>query len=290
MKKRIITNFVLFLAIFYVIGIVTAGACDLEVSLLNQDPYPAIPGDYVKVVFEIDGLQNLDCGTITFGIKEDYPVYLDPNIVNPIKINSGTYQRNYGSFYLAPYKLRIDENALDGENPIEVYYSNSIGATTTLIQEFNITVEDIRANFEITIKDYDSTSNTLTLEILNIGKSDIEALTLEIPNQENINIKGSYRNIIGDLDSNDYTTANFEAIPKDGEIMLSVIYTDSINVRRNLQKTVTFDSKYFQEGNENGTLIVTYIFIILIIGGIVYWWYRRRKKKKHAAKHNLHKH
>ena len=287
MKKRIITNLALLFMVFYTIGIVSAGTCNLEISLLNQDPYPAIPGDYVKVVFEIDGLQNPDCGIVTFGIKEDYPIYLDPNVVNPIKINSGTYQKNYGSFYLAPYNLRVDANVLDGENPIEVYYSNSIGSTTTIIKEFNLTVEDTRADFEITIKDYDSTSKILTLEILNTGKADIEALTIEIPDQDNIKVEGSYRNIVGDLDSNDYTTADFKATPKDGEITLSVIYTDSINVRRNLQKTVTFESKYFKSNGNGGSSYGIYIIVLLIIVGIGYWIYRRRQKKK-AAKHHLH--
>ena len=73
MKKSIITSFILLLAVFYAFGTVTAAACTLDISLINQDPYPAIPGDYVKVVFEIDGLENPNCGTVTFGIKEDYP-------------------------------------------------------------------------------------------------------------------------------------------------------------------------------------------------------------------------
>ena len=290
MKKGIPTVITLMVFAFYAISIVSAASCDLDISLINQEPYPAIPGDYVKVVFEIDGLQNADCGEVTFGIKEEYPIYLDPDVVNPIKINSGIYQKNYGSFYLAPYQLRVDENVLDGENPIEVYYSNTLGSTTTIIQEFNLTVEDTRADFEISIKDYDPASKTLTLEILNIGKADIEALTIEIPNQDNIKIEGSYRNIVGDLDSNDYTTADFKATPEDGEISLSIIYTDSINVRRNLQKTVTFESKYFDNKSNGGASTATYIIPFLIIIGIVYWIYRRRQKKKKDAKHNLHKH
>ena len=279
MKKRIIASFILFVAVLFMLSSVTA-ICSLQVSMINQDPYPAIPGDYVKVVFEIDGLENPDCGEITFGIKEDYPIYLDPNVENPITINSGIYQRNYGSFYLAPYKLRLDENALDGENPIEIYYSNS-KSPTNIVKEFNIEVRDIRADFEVHVKDYNYNTKELTLEILNIRKSDVEALTIEIPKQDSIEVKGANRIVVGDLDSNEYTTAKFEAILPKGEtdININVIYTDSINVRRELQKVVDFDSSYFIDRNKDKKSQPYWLYVlILAVIGIVIW--RRIKKKK----------
>ena len=36
--------------------LVSAIACDLKVSMINQDPYPAIPGEYVKIVFQVEGV------------------------------------------------------------------------------------------------------------------------------------------------------------------------------------------------------------------------------------------
>jgi hypothetical protein len=279
MKKAIIISFMAMLTAIYIFGIVAAEPCNLQISIINQDPYPAIPGDYVKVVFEIDGLENSQCGTVTFGIKEDYPIYLDPNVVNPVTINSGTYQRNYGSFYLAPYKLRLDENALDGENPIEVYYSTA--GSSNIIKDFNITVEDIRADFEIYVKNYDYTTKELTFEILNIKESDVKALTLEIPKQEGIEIKGANRIVVGDLDSNEYTTADFEAVIPEGQtkIQINVIYTDSINVRREIQKIVDFDSTYFINRNGNVKKHYYWVYgIVVVVIGLLVW--RRIKKKK----------
>jgi len=279
MKKSVISNIILLLAVFSFIGLITAETCNLEISMINQDPYPAIPGDYVKVVFQIDGLENTNCGTVTFGVNENYPVYLDPTVENPIVINSGTYQKDYGSFYLAPYKLRVDENALDGENPIEVYYSTG---ATNIVKEFNLTVEDIRADFEVYVKDYDYTTNEITFEILNIEEVDIEALTIEIPKQDNVEVKGSNRVVVGDLDSNEYTTADFEAILPKGEtsIELNIIYTDSINVRREMQKMVDFDSSYFTDrtADQKSPPWLLYIIIIAVIGFFV--WRRIKKKKR----------
>ena len=286
MKRGIIILMSIFL-----LTLVYAEGCDLEVSLFNQDPYPAVPGDYVKVVFQIGGVENPECGVVSFELLEKYPILFDPETISSTTINAGTFVGNeYNSYLMSPYKIRIDENALDGANPLEVEFSYmKEGVSAHESKQFDLEVQDVKADFEITIKNYVPSTNTLTLEILNIGESDIEALTLEIPDQENINIKGSLRNIVGDLDSNDYTTADFEAVPLDGEIMVSVLYTDSINVRRNLQKTISFDSKYFQEraGSEKGISTGTYITILLVVGIIIYWHYRRRKKKQ--AKHN-HRH
>jgi hypothetical protein len=280
MKKIIIAMILLLISGIYTFGsLVAAEPCSIGISLINQDPYPAIPGDYVKVVFQIDGLENSQCGIVTFGVKEEYPVYLDPNVQNPITINSGTFQKNYGSFYLAPYKLRLDENALDGDNPIEVYYSTG-GSSNNLIRDFNITVEDIRADFEIHIKNYDYTTRTLTFEILNIAKTDVKLLRLEIPKQESIEIKGTNNVVVGDLDSNEYTTADFEAILPQGQtnINLNIRYQDTIGETREMQKVVGFDSSYFVDRDVKKK--TPYWLYILIVAVIAFFIWRRIMKKK----------
>lgn len=288
MKKE---GMILIILAFILIPFVAADTCNLDVSLINQDPYPAIPGEYVKVVFQIDGVENAECGTVSFEVKENYPFSLDPDVTNKVSISAGTYSRTYSSFYLATYKLRVDQNALNGNNPIEVVYSKKNGAD--LLKEFNIYVEDTRADFEVYIKEYDYTTKTLTLEILNIEDSDIEALTIEIPKQENIQIKGASKKVIGDLDSNEYTTADFEAIPQDGAINLTILYTDSINVRRTMTKQVIFDSSYF-EGRNGGQSTSSWIWTIAIL--TVIGWFIWRQIKKHREKkrrlmkhHELHK-
>jgi hypothetical protein len=38
-----------------------SAVCTLNVSMINQDPYPATPGEPVKVVFQINGVSSPDC-------------------------------------------------------------------------------------------------------------------------------------------------------------------------------------------------------------------------------------
>lgn len=269
---------------------VLAEGCNLDVSLINQDPYPATPGDYVKIVFQVDGVSNPECGTIEFELLEQYPLIFDPGQETKITIESGVYQKDYNSFLIAPYKVRLDIDALNGDNPIEVRYKQDSLTSTYLTKEFDINVKDVRADFEIFVKDYNSQTKEMTFQILNTAESDIQALTLEIPQQETVNVKGSKTIIVGDLDSNEYTTATFEATSKGGEIKLNVSYTDETNTRRTLEKTVLFEPEYFQD-RTNGkakTPITSYLFWVLLIGIIVFYFYRRWRKKKKAKHERQH--
>jgi len=273
--KRVLILFVLVLFSFSV-----NAACNLEVTMINQDPYPAVPGDYVKLVFQVTGTNNPECRQVSIELLERYPISFDPGESSIVMVSGGTYERDYASYLIAPYKVRLDEDALDGENKIEVRYGTGNLSEYYSLKSFNIEVEDTHADFEIYIKDYDPVTKTLTFEILNIAESDVEALTLEILPQDNIKIQGTKTKIVGDLDSNEYTTADFTAIPESGEIKVKISYSDAINKRRTLEKVVVFEPEYFTLSEEGtGRAWYVYLIYIVIAGAIVYYFYNRRKKK-----------
>lgn len=287
MKKRVNNLFIVGLIFIFSLISINAEVCGPKISLINQDPYPAIPGEYVKLVFQVKNIENPTCGTISFELLEQYPLIFDPDTQKKITINSGFYKRDYGSFLIAPYKVRIDKEALKGDNPIDtkIYYSGNQGYLTT---QFNIYVEDSKTDFEIHIDKYSYETKELTIEILNIGNSDIEALTLEVPKQENIDIRGTNRVVVGSLDANEYTTADFKANIQDGEIEIKILYIDSTGIRREVIKEINFDSTYFtkrpDEQQKNST---TYYIIILVIVIVLIWWLVKRKKEKKRYQRTL---
>ena len=250
MKKSLVIAFAFIFLMNLVV--ISADTCSLNVSLLNQDPYPAVPGDYVKVVFQLKGVENKACTDAVFTIVPEYPFSLNTGDSPSITIKGGTYTNNYDSFLMVPYKLRVDSDAIEGDNPLKVKYSSD---------------------------------STITFEVLNSGENDVEALTLTVPKQDNIEIKGSPSNIIGSLDANDFTTTSFEATPKDGEITLILSYTDNINERRTTEEVVTFEGDYFvgrksQEKSYSSTII----FILIIIAIVAYLYYRSHQKQKKKKK------
>jgi len=262
----------------------TSAACDLDVALLNQDPYPAVPGDYVKLVFQVEGLDSPDCDDITFNLLADYPIEFNPDETGLRTFKKVDYIKDYESNLLIPYEVRINKDALDGTNPVEIRVQSKHSAP--LSKTFDIEVDDVRAAFEIYVKDYSYATNEITLEVLNIEESDIEALTIEIPKQNGISVKGPSRVVVGDLDSNEYTSADFEASLSDGEFKVNLIYSDTINTRRTVEKTVTFDSSYFtdRKADQKTTGMGTYAFYAVIVVIVGYWIYRKRKKSRKNKK------
>lgn len=267
--------------------------CVLNAKLINQDPYPALPGEYVKVVFQLTGGKSPECGTLAFEIIEKFPFSLDPETNARVEVQSGTYAKDFSSALIIPYEVIVHEDAVEGVNKIKVRHATIKGGSNAVynIQEFDIQVEDVRTDFELSIKDFSQDTNTLTMEILNIGDHDAEALTIEIPKQNNIVIKGANRNIVGSLDSNEDTTFNFEAIPRDGEINVKILYTDEINVRRSLEKTILYDSSYFTDRKRDEKQPLSPTFYVLIAIGILIvllWirsWLKKRRKRKEMDHH-----
>lgn len=285
MKRKVFGLAVLIFVFVFSLTFVSAKLlrCDLSGEILNQDPYPAVPGEYVKVVLQVTGLGNPQCGKASFEIVEEFPFSLNPGTSNIIEVAGGTYLRDFNSTFLIPLELKVDENAVDGDNELEVIfkYEQANGESLTETKTFDINVEEVSTDFEVSINDYDAATNTLTFEIINVGKNNIEALTVDIPKQESVVVKGTNREIIGDLDSNEDTSFKFEAIPKDGEINLIILYNDEVNVRHSLNKKVVYDSSYFTDRKKDQTTSYgIYYFLAIVIIAIALWIYLRRRKKK----------
>jgi len=272
MKKSV---FVLVLIVFmtsFVLGAVND--CKLDVALLNQDPYPAVQGDYVKLVFQIDGIDNPLCENVELELLEKYPISFDPGANPIVQIKGGTHTgAEYSSVLMVPYRVRVDSDALDGDNTIEVKYTSSGVSSSFQTETFDLNVQDVRADFEVFIKEYDYTTHIMTLEILNIADADVEAVTLDIPDQDGFSVKGAKTNIIGDIDSMEYTTADFEIMPSDGELLLKITYSDSNGVRRVVDKMISYDSSYFsaRNGDDSGMSVTTILAIIAVVLVFGYW-------------------
>ncbi len=272
---------VILILLLMISGLTTAEAvCDLNVTMLQQDPYPAVPGDYVKLVFQADGTDSPACKNLNFNLLEQYPIKFNPGETGLRNFKRVDYIKDYAPRILIPYEVRLDENALDGPNKIKVELQS--GTDAPIIKEFNIEVNDPRADFEVHIKNYNYATKDLTLEVLNIAESNTEALVVNIPKQENIIIKGPNKVIVGDLDSNEYTTADFEATPSNGEIKLELIYSDSTNTRRTKEETIKYDSTYFTNriADQKTTPIWTYALYVAIFLVLIYWIFKRKNKNK----------
>jgi hypothetical protein len=289
MTKRIIAfaAFVFF-SVFLISSVLAAtGDCNLDVSLLNQDPIHAVPGEYVKVVFQVEGVDNQNCGIVNFELVPDYPFSLDPNVQTTKTITSGTHTSSYNSQATIPFTLRVDSSALDDNYKLKVRYSSSKSGDTIIEKDFEISVEDIKSDFDVFVDDYNAATKTITFGILNIGKNDVEALTVELPKQTVIDVKGNNKAIVGTLDANQDTTFSYEATPSAGDIKLVVNYNDNNGERRSVEKIVTYDPSYFENRARDVKTKSAWSYAIPVILVVLVAWWAKRKffPKKKDNKH-----
>ena len=241
--------------------------------MLNQDPYPAIPGENVKVVFQII-TSGADCsGTIPIQFIEKYPFTLDFSSEKSYNIPTNIYARDYSSSTLAPFTIRVDKDALNGETPLEIQYGNAI-------KKFLLNVDDVRSDFELFVENYDYLNNELTFEIQNIAGNDASGITIEIPVQNGVKIIGANMKNIGSLSRNEDTTFDFNLVTANNIVFVKIHYSDSTNTRRVVEKGVSFDSENFLQASESKYSFKTIILSFLVAGLVLFFILKSHKKHK----------
>ncbi len=284
-KKSMFLFLGLTFMILSLIGLAKA-ACTLDLSLVNQDPYPVSPGENVKVIFQMEGVTNRECGQVGLKIVENFPFSVDPSSKSFQTIESGTFVKDYSGDWIVPFTLRISEDAKEGANELEVELSQGGNFLGALVKSFDIEIQDVQTEFEIHVKDYSKSKQTITLEILNVGGNDVDALSIEIPKQENIEVLGNNKNIIGVLDENEYTTTTFQANANSGELTFIVKYNDITGTRRTHEEKTIFDANPFTLKEQNGKKssgVTTTIILLFLAAVVFYWYYKKQKNKKKLA-------
>ncbi|MCX6741917.1 MAG: hypothetical protein NTX24_01940 [Candidatus Pacearchaeota archaeon] len=248
MKKQIL---LLFTLIFLTSIIHTAMAsdiydyCILDASIVSQDPSPAAPGEYVNIIFQLTGVDSSECDGAKFGIIPEYPFSLDDNESTRI-LESNIYAPNSKEVWTIPYKIRVDKDAINGENDLKVRYNegNSDDWNTYSTKTFNITIQDSRTSFDAVIQE--TSGSEVSIAIANTGRYTANSMIVRIPEQDNFKVSGTNGQMVGNLDSGDYTIVGFTVTqniqrtlgttspPSTNQknLKVQIDYTDGIGERR----------------------------------------------------------
>jgi len=94
---------------------------DIVVTLINQEPDPAEPGKYADARFKVDNNGTEEARNVEVEILPQYP----------FSLYSGDAARSIGTLQskqkgdvgvIVKYRLKVDQNAVEGENEIKVRY------------------------------------------------------------------------------------------------------------------------------------------------------------------------
>lgn len=294
-----------------------AESCILGVELVNQDPYPAVPGDYVDLVFQVTGLENSACNGAVLELLPSYPFSFYGNTTFN-QLSGSTWISSQKTDWMVHYRLAVDEDAFEGNPEIIVKYGQEAPPISS--RKFEIPVDDSRTEFDTVIQEV--TGTDVSIAIANVGKYPANSVVVRIPQQENFRASGTDGQMIGNLDSGDYTIVGFDitrvgtmqrntqktegqrAEIQDIDQMLKfdIYYTDSIGERRivnlelplnmvggNMTLAGGFAGRRPSQSSSGTNWYLVGFIIILVVVGI--WWYKRKEKKgirKVVDKHSSH--
>ena len=157
---------------------------NLRITYLNQDPDPAQPGQYVDVRFKIENIGSGAAENAAFQILEAYP----------LSVYSGDSTQELGTIYgrqradngvIVHYKLKIDENAVEGDNTFSIRYATK---NTGWMEKENYTVR-VQSHFAIvSVEDVETMpteliqgkESKLTIKLKNMADSYLDFLKVKL--------------------------------------------------------------------------------------------------------------
>ena len=297
--------FVLFLSVLTInfASAYNSESCNLDVSLVNQDPYPAIPGDYVELVFQLSGVDNSNCNGAIFEVVPNYPLSLDDNESALYKIDGSTWTSSHKTEWMIPYKLRVDKDALDGDVEIEVHYApGSFDPDYYLNEKFTVSIQDSRTTFDAVIQE--ATSSDVSIAIANIGKYTANSVVVRIPEQDSFSVSGTDGQMVGNLESGDYTIVGFSVSEKtqqtqsnfnkdktniqnkSNNLKFDIYYTDNIGERRivsmelqlntgNISSSIPSANFGMQRKTSSSIFTKWYLWVLLVVIVSLFFIYKK---------------
>lgn len=121
---------------------------DVRVSFISQDPDPAEPGEYVDVRFKFENLGGDTTEDITVEIMPAYPFSLEPGEDRTKKIGSLQARQKDETGIIVKYRLKIDEDAVEGDNELEIRYKIGNSGWVTP-DEFDIQIRTFDAVLDV---------------------------------------------------------------------------------------------------------------------------------------------
>ena len=172
------------------------------------------------------------------------------------------------------YKVPVSLTFYDDQGQLNEM-EDVIGVIISAAPELKITAEHIKTNEE--------TNSKVRLKCINKGINDIKFLDIKVQDTDVYAVTGLSEDYIGDLDSDDYRTSEFNIMTSSQDkdtISLTATFKDENNkiYTQNLQVPVVYQHNV---SNGNGSSnIVTFVLIIALLVMIIYIVKLRKKVKK----------
>lgn len=230
-RKKLLLSFFMLLFVLtsslIVLGESNSGY--LSATLLNQDPDPAVSGDYVELRWKVEKVGLGLFKDVEFELIPSYPLTFDKSDSSIKSLGSLSGFLKDEEQYILYYKLFVDSSAKKDEYPVKLKISyTQNGVSSSQISSFDIFVDEKESSSFVVgkvssspIELYsDSSDNKFSVDIENIGDALAKEVVahLVLPDGFSPSYGYSTRSVLGSIPSGSGKSALFyvdldESIP-----------------------------------------------------------------------------
>jgi len=253
-------------------------------NLVNQIPDPAEPGKYVELRWKVENFGSKMAENVIVELLPVFPFSLDPGISATQKIG-GVWGRQIGEEgVMLFYKVRVDEDAIEGDNQIKLRYSLDNGNSWLNLDPFIVRVrtqdailaiEDISSTFD-TIRPGEI--STIKIKLMNMADSLLKDIKvkLDVDDVDLAPVGSTNEKTIKTLKSGEIVTIEFDIMPDpDAEcglckVPISIDYLDWSGNAYSRENTfgliiggkpdlmITIDSSEIKSSSKTGNVVIKF--------------------------------
>lgn len=216
-----------------------------SIEILSIDKSVIGPGSQEELNFKIKNVGSADLENLKFSLASEENVLLPVLSDNSYHIDS----LKSGEEILVPFKVIASSTVIADLYSLDLkinYQDSMTGTTKEVTTTAGIYIGGV-TEFDIVFDD--EVDGEYAFTIANIGSNDATSVKVSVQDSSTWQVNGRSSEIIGNLNSGDYTTTSFEMVNGRGNLNFEIEYTDTMGVRQITQKEVEV------EVQENNTLI-----------------------------------
>ena len=273
----------------------------LTINSATSSPSEVQPGEKFSLDLRIennlnDPVENVVVSLILDGVFQPVAGTSTPIIIYP-SVPFSPYQSSNeiviediggGDDEKADFDLIVSSDAASGtyKIPVQVSYN---GAEEEIIGVVSVIV-NAKPKIELSLEDsvlIRGTKGEISVKIVNSGLGDAQFLKIELGQAAGVQITNSNNVYIGNIDSNDFDTADFSVFvnadsPSVISLPIKLTYTDSRNNQITENKVLSIKTYTTKEATDLGLVNRnnTFVIIFAIVGVLILFLIYRRMKKR----------
>jgi len=294
MENKIKNKFWILLTAIFLTQIYLVSA--LTITSVTSNPNEVQPGEKFSLDLKIENNLNQDIEDVVVSLDLSKITYFAPyQSSNEVRIDSINEDDNEK----ANFDLIASSDVISGTYTIPVTvsytYTDSDGVQNESLGVISVIVNakpkiDVSSEGSVLIK---GTKGKISIKVINSGLGDSKFLSISLNQVAGLRITDSNNVYIGNIDSNDFDTADFNVFvnadaPSSINLPVELTYTDSRNNQITENKIISIKIYTIKEATDLGLISKnnTFLIIISVIGVLILFLIYRRIRKKNRNKRN----